>query len=347
MIVIIKYKQGNLLKADVEALVNTVNCVGVMGKGIALQFKQAFPDNYTEYRKACRAESVKPGEMFITPTGNLFNPKFIINFPTKRHWKGKTRIKDIEDGLKTLTDEVRKLGIKSIAIPPLGCGNGGLNWKDVHPMIESAFSNLPELCVELYPPKGSPAPESIKIGTKKPKLTKARALFLALMENYAVPGYRLTLLEIQKLAYFLQESGEPLRLRFVKGKYGPYADNLNHVLQILDGHYIRGYGDRNRKAQIRILPDASDKALDFLSKEIVSLKRLNQVSNIIRGFETPYGLELLSTVHWVIRNNPSINSDSEKVIHAFHNWNERKKKLFKEQHIVKAWEHLNNRDIFK
>jgi O-acetyl-ADP-ribose deacetylase (regulator of RNase III) len=138
----IELKTGNLLSENAEALVNTVNCVGIMGKGIALQFKRAYPENFRQYEKACKAGVVQPGHMFIFPTSNLSNPKYIINFPTKRHWRNKSKIEDIQSGLITLVEQVKLLGITSIAIPPLGCGNGGLNWADVKPLIESAFSQL-------------------------------------------------------------------------------------------------------------------------------------------------------------------------------------------------------------
>ena len=157
----IKHTKGNLLEADVEALVNTVNCVGVMGKGIALQFKQTFRDNFQAYANACRKGEVKPGRIFIFPTDRMINPKFIINFPTKQHWKGKSKIKDIEMGLRALIDEVRNLGIKSIAVPPLGCGYGGLEWPEVRNLIEAAFEQLPDVQVLLYAPKGTPDAESM------------------------------------------------------------------------------------------------------------------------------------------------------------------------------------------
>lgn len=342
---LIEYKNGNLLEADVEAIVNTVNCVGVMGKGIALQFKQAFPDNFKEYQKACRSKEVKVGNMF-TYLRSIINPKYIINFPTKVHWKGKSKMEYIESGLKALVDEVKKLKIKSIAIPPLGCGNGGLEWDEVRPHIEKAFVDLPDVQVLIYAPVGAPAPDSIKIATEKPKLTRSRALFLALMDDYAAPGYMLSLLEIQKLAYFLQETGEPLRLNFTKHFYGPYAENLNHVLQRMDGHYIRGYGDRSRVAQIRLQPKAAEEARDYLASEKESSEHLNKVSNIIRGFETPYGLELLATTHWVIKDNSEINRDHNKVVEAVQKWSKRKKELFKENHIISAWKHLNNQGLF-
>lgn len=143
---------GNVLRADAEALVNTVNCVGVMGKGIALQFKQAFPENFRAYETACHAGMVVPGRMFIFDSGRLINPRYLINFPTKRHWRDKSRMADIRAGLKALIDDVRRLGVRSIAVPPLGCGLGGLNWREVRPMIEGAFSELPDVKVLLFEP---------------------------------------------------------------------------------------------------------------------------------------------------------------------------------------------------
>lgn len=259
----IEFKQGNLLEENAEALVNTVNCVGVMGKGIALQFKQAFTENFRQYEKACRADEVQPGRMFTVATGNLFYPRYIINFPTKRHWKGKSKIEDIESGLKALIKEVQELGISSIAIPPLGCGNGGLDWSDVKPLIESAFTELPDVQVVVFEPTGAPAAEKMRVATSKPNITRARALFIRLLELYGIQGYELTKLEIQKLAYFLQMAGEPLRLRYDKHQYGPYADNLNHVLQVIEGHYIRGYGDRNQDSEIYVLPEGREAAQTF------------------------------------------------------------------------------------
>ncbi|MFN6570416.1 macro domain-containing protein [Dendronalium sp. ChiSLP03b] len=200
----IEFKQGNLLEENAEALVNTVNNVGVMGKGIALQFKQAYPENFRQYEKACRAGEVQPGQMFTVSTDSLFNPKYIINFPTKRHWKSKSKIEDIKSGLVALVAEVQRLGITSIAIPPLGCGNGGLNWLEVKPLIESAFAQLPHVQVIIFEPSGAPAAENMQIATKKPNITRGRALIIHLLEAYGIPGYELTKLEIQKLAYFLQ-----------------------------------------------------------------------------------------------------------------------------------------------
>jgi O-acetyl-ADP-ribose deacetylase (regulator of RNase III) len=149
----LEFKQGNLLEEDAQALVNAVNCVGVMGKGIALQFKQAYPENFRQYKKACDAKEVQPGRMFTVPTGELFNPKYIINFPTKRHWRSQSKLEDIQTGIKTLVAEVQQLGITSIAIPALGCGNGGLDWVEVKPLIESAFVELPRVRAMIFEPE--------------------------------------------------------------------------------------------------------------------------------------------------------------------------------------------------
>lgn len=337
----IEYTKGNLLLADTEALVNTVNCVGYMGKGIALQFKQAYPANFKAYEKACRAHEVKPGHMFIFETDSMVNPKYIINFPTKRHWRGKSRIEDIESGLKELIEDVKRLGIRSIAVPPLGSGLGGLDWNIVRPMIDSAFAVLPDMQVLLYSPQGAPDAKQMPVGTQRPKMTAARALFIKLMDQYSALHYRRTLLEIQKLAYFLQEAGEPLRLRFEKGLYGPYAHNLNKVLEILEGHYTRGFGDSQKPdTEIELLCGAVEEADTYLAKHVESLKRLQHVSDLIVGFETPYGMELLSSVHWVAMHDEPCTKDEASAAEAVQGWNERKRKMFHAHHVQVAWDRL-------
>ena len=207
---------GNLLEAETEALVNTVNCVGVMGKGIALQFKQAFPDNFKDYAQACDKGKVRMGRMFVYRTDRMFHPKYIINFPTKRHWKAKSRLEDIELGLKDLMRVIKDLGIKSIAVPPLGSGLGGLNWEEVKRKIIDSFDGVLDVEVLLYEPKGAPKSDEIPIATSKPRMTRGRALLVKLLDIYRSQGYRHNLLEIQKLMYFLQEAGEKLRLKFKK-----------------------------------------------------------------------------------------------------------------------------------
>jgi len=340
----IEKAQGNILRADAEALVNTVNCVGFMGKGIALQFKKAHPDNYDAYKKACDTGEVQPGRMFIYETGSMINPKYIINFPTKRHWKGKSLLEDVKAGLKTLNDEVRKRNIKSIAVPPLGCGLGGLQWDVVKPLIEKTFTDLPNVKVLLFEPQGAPDAKTMPIGTKYPKMTIARALFIKLMHQYNQFAYRLTLLEIQKLAYFLQEAGEPLKLKYDAGLYGPYAPNLNKVLEALEGHYTQGYGDTQKPdVEIELLPHAVDKADEFLAEYKDKYPLLDKVANLIEGFETPYGMELLSSVHWVAQRDADPARNPDEAVRKIHNWNERKRKMFRDDHVRVAWARLQEK----
>lgn len=344
----IELTRGNLLEAPAEALVNTVNCVGYMGKGIALQFKQAFPANFKHYEAACHSGDMVPGKMMIHDNGGLVNPRYIINFPTKRHWKGKSRIEDIESGLSALVADVQRLGIRSIAVPPLGCGLGGLEWRVVRPMIEQAFAGLPDVQVLLFEPAGAPEAKAMPVRTERPHMTPARALFIRLMDAYSALDYSRTLLEVQKLAYFLQEAGEPLRLNYEAGHYGPYAPNLNKVLEVMEGHFIRGYGDSQKPdAEIELLSGAVDEASMFLADKRDSLARLDQVADLIEGFETPYGMELLATVHWVAhyggRQGEAPAVDMDAAIDVVHAWNPRKQNIFKPDHIRAAWMQLAQR----
>jgi len=338
----IKFMSGDLLRANVEALVNTVNTVGVMGKGIALQFKQAFPANFAAYEKAAKREEIIPGKMHVFETGQFTNPRYIINFPTKRHWRGKARLEDIEAGLQDLIHVIREMQIRSIAIPPLGCGFGGLDWNEVRPIILAALEQVPDVETWLYAPEGAPKAEKMAVGTSRPGLTVGRAALIELIEKYALPGYRLTQIEIQKLAYFLQAVGEPLRLDYARNQFGPYAEKLHFVIQRLNGHYLSGYGDRSNASNIYLLPNAKEEAEQFLKDHPDTQERLEKVSNLIDGFETPYGMELLATVHWLAQEEPSVKNDYKAAVHGFETWNQRKREHFKPEHIKTAWERLKH-----
>jgi O-acetyl-ADP-ribose deacetylase (regulator of RNase III) len=337
----IELTHGNLLKADAEALVNTVNTAGYMGKGIALQFKQAFPANFAAYQRACTHGDIQIGRMFVYETGALYHPRYIINFPPKAHWRGKSQLAYVEQGLVALIDEVKQRGVQSIAVPPLGCGLGGLDWAVVRPLIEQAFAPLPAVHVLLYAPAGTPDAESMPIGTTRQLLTPPRALLIKLIERYNQLAYRLSLLEIQKLAYFLQEADEPLQLNFTKRWYGPYAHNLNKVLERLEGHYIRGYGDSQKPdAELQILPGAVTAADAVLQGATASLQRLQRVSAVIEGFETPYGMELLASVHWLATHEEPAVVNADQAIAGIHQWTGRKQKTFHPAHIQVAWQRL-------
>ncbi len=333
--------KGNLLEAHAEALVNTVNCVGVMGKGIALQFKQAFPENFRAYKKATDAGLVKLGEVLVVHTGCRENPSYIINFPTKYHWREKSNLSDIGTGLRSLLREVRLLGITSIAVPPLGCGNGGLDWADVKPLIEAAFAELPAVRLLLFEPGSAPEADRMPVNTAAPRMNRTRALLVSLLGRYREVGYKSSLLEVQKLLYFLQAAGEPLKLDYAEGKYGPYAEKVNFILQAMEGHFIKGYGDRNSPSGIYVLQSAVEPARALLAKESDAEERLERVSRLIEGFETPYGMELLATVHWVAHEDHLASTDLETAITQVQGWSRRKSDLFTRNHIQDAWEWLH------
>lgn len=339
---------GDILTADAEALVNTVNCVGIMGRGIALQFRKAFPDNFKAYEAVCKRDELQPGQMFVFRTGQLTNPRYIINFPTKRHWKGKSRLTDIESGLTALVAEVQRFGIRSIAIPPLGCGQGGLDWAEVRPRIEQALAAVPDVQVLLYGPSGAPvSPADSTSSRAVPKMTEGRAALVGLMQRYlaGLMDPFISLLEVHKLMYFMQAAGEPLRLRYVKAPYGPYAENLRHVLLSVEGYLTSGYTDGidDPEKQLELVPGAVADADQFLAGHPDTQRRFERVADLVKGFETPFGLELLSTVHWVSMQEGATTPD--KAIAATFDWNVRKRR-FASQQIALAWTVLQNKGWF-
>ncbi len=341
---VIKLQKGDILRSNAQALVNTVNCVGIMGRGVALQFKKAFPDNFKSYERACDRGQVQLGSVLVFDRNRITGPRYILNFPTKQHWKNKSRLEDIEAGLKDLVRKVRELHIQSIAIPPLGCGLGGLKWSEVRPRIEAAFESLPEVRVLLFEPKGAPHATKMVKQRKVPEMTKGRAALLVLMRRYlaAVMDPFVSLLEIHKLMYFLQEAGEQLRLKYEKAVYGPYAANLRHVLTAIEGHYVVGYGDAkdNPDKPLELKKGAGEAAERFLADHPGTLMRFDQVANLIEGFETPLGMELLATVHWVAACEGA--RTLPEAIEKTYSWNERKR-AFSEKHIGIAWNILKRK----
>lgn len=338
----IELQRGNLLEAHTEALVNTVNTKGVMGKGVALQFKRRYPANYQAYVAACKAEQVEVGKMFVTelPVSLESGPRYIINFPTKRHWRGSSRLNYIEAGLEDLVRVVREHCIRSIAIPALGCGNGGLEWAEVRPLIEGAFAALPEVHVYLYPPDQNPDPDSpiLRPITKRPHLTRGSAAMLRLFREYLLPDYTLGRTEAQKLMYFLQVAGFDLKLNFQKSKFGPYDNNVRYVLERMEGHYIQGYGTGESGSRIHLLPGAAEEARNTLLDSPEIEQSLERVTALIEGFETPFSLELLATVHWVATQEQA-TTPAEALVRIA-DWTPRKKLLMTPDKVDLAWRHL-------
>lgn len=332
----IEFKTGDLLAEDAEALVNTVNCVGHMGRGVALQFKRAWPENFAAYAAAVRRGEVQPGRLFIHETGRLTNPRLIINFPTKRHWRGKSRLEDVEAGLRALVREIREREIHSIALPALGSGLGGLPWPEVRERIERALADLPGVRVVIFEP--GPAPLD-GVGAKAraiPRMTIGRAVLVGLMSRY-IQGLLdpfITLLEVHKLMYFMQESGEGLKLRIEKGPYGPYAENLRHVIAPIEGHFITGYGEGGDAPEkvLELVPGAIEDARETLKGRAATNERFQRVAELIEGFESSFGLELLATVHFVMKNEGAGGDDD--VVARTYAWHDRKRRFSREQILL-------------
>ncbi|MCC6651031.1 MAG: macro domain-containing protein [Candidatus Eisenbacteria bacterium] len=328
----IRFTTGDILSSDTEAVVNTVNCVGVMGRGIALRFKDAFPANFDAYTGACKAGKVEPGRMFVFETGRLTPPRWVINFPTKRHWRGKSLLPDIESGLDALREEIRERGIRSIAIPPLGCGLGGLDWNDVRPRIVRALSELSEVEVVIFEPSDVRAPGRSPAPGES-QMTVGRAALVTLMRRYldALLDPSISLLEVHKLMYFLQAAGEPLKLRYTKGPYGPYAENLRHVLRQVEGTLVAGYGSDGDAPEtpLQLVAGAFERAHEFLNAAPDTRSRIERTAKLVDGFETPFGLELLATVHWVATEEKA--TGFEQIAVGVHAWSKRKRLFTREQ----------------
>jgi O-acetyl-ADP-ribose deacetylase (regulator of RNase III) len=338
----ITYKVGNILDEQVEALVNTVNTVGVMGKGIALQFKNAFPENFKAYSDAVDRNEINVGEVQVVPVNTMSGVKYIINFPTKDHWRFPSKIEWIKKGLIDLKEKIKKFNIASVAIPPLGCGNGGLEWHDVKQLMIEILCDLNAKIV-IYEP--SAAIKEALMKEDRPsaaRLTPPRAMLLYLLYQYRALGEFASEFAAEKLSYFLQRFGETqLKLNFKKGIYGPYSGQVRHVLYALNGYYLKGYEQKEAKPfeALELVASRKVEVKDYITKSVTinEQERLNNVAEFIQGFESPYGLELLATVDFLMYADDI--KDAEVIKQEL--WSERKQNMFPIAHIQLAIDHLS------
>jgi O-acetyl-ADP-ribose deacetylase (regulator of RNase III) len=337
------YKTGNLLTAPVEALVNTVNTVGVMGKGIALQFKETFTENYKAYSAAVKRGEVRTGKMFVTELYRTDQLRYIINFPTKQHWKSPSQMAYIREGLEDLRRVLTEYKIGSVALPPLGCGNGGLDWNAVRPLIEKVLGDL-DMEVLVYEPSSEIATRMAEEALPKSiTLTPARAMLLYLLYHYRQLGEFASEFAAEKLMYFLQRTGEKqLKLDFQKHFYGPYSGKVRHVLYALNGRYINGVSHKSNRPfdPIALVPERKEEITDYLSREIGKTEqaRLNTLINLIDGFQSPAGLELLASLDYLIQEEKTFDFDVLR--NGLQKWSSRKKKMFSDYQIEIALKRL-------
>jgi len=338
----IKKTKGNLLESSAEALVNTVNLQGVMGKGIALQFKKAFPYNYKEYKKACVESNIGIGKLHYTIDETLHGGKKVIfNFPTKTSWRKPSEYAYIEKGLQDLVRLIEELKIESIAIPPLGSGNGGLKWSNVLSLLYKYLDPL-EVLVEIYEP--SKEIETALI-IEKVKLTPARALLLTCLYEIVRNGNDVSEFAAEKCAYFLQRFGceDEFNLSFSPEVYGPYSGRVRFILNKLNGAYLSGYYDMNLGPfdEIGIKVDSRKEIEDYLlhygNKNLKLIA--DKTCEFLGSFSSNFGLELLSSIDYIISNTGK--NDIDSVVAAINEWSPRKADLFNNNaYFTLAVDHL-------
>ena len=340
----ITYKQGNLLEDKAEALVNTVNLQGVMGKGIALAFSVQMPDIIQPYKAACKSGELSIGHLQIL-SSTLNNRKVkVINFPTKTNWRKPSEIEYILLGLRDLVNVLRENDIESVALPPLGAGNGGLDWKDVKSLIEKELAGLP-IQINVYEPLPGLNPV---IQGKIVNLTPGRAMLLHLLRAYRAQPVQpdADKLVVQKLCYFMERLGEPMRANFKRGTFGPYSHGIEKMIVQMDGSYLQGEGalaDQKRFGLLWVKPEAEMEIKKTLtsSLRIDQSDRLDKLMRFIEGFESPFWLEALSSVDWLIQNNLYSKDDiALEVLPDIKQWNRRKAQLFTYPYIQVCVQHL-------
>jgi len=325
----IHYKTGNLLESEADALVNTVNTVGVMGKGIALQFKNMFPNNFKEYVVACKKNEVKIGHLLVTEEQALLSgKKIIINFPTKTNWRLPSEYQYIEAGLTELIKVIKERNIKSIAVPPLGSGNGGLDWNKVKHILEKYLANV-DCEIQIYEPSKA-IQEALK--KERVKLTPARAMLLSVLYELVRNGEFVSEFSSEKIAYFLQRFGakDTFKLEFQPNFYGPYSGKVKHVLYYLNGSYIIGYSSKDKKPfeELGLIPDAEIEVIEFLDRTENAAHKIivEKTKNFLSGFYSPFGLELLTTIDFIITEKKATTLDA--ITKELEDWSDRKKTLF-------------------
>ncbi|MFD1467280.1 macro domain-containing protein [Hymenobacter caeli] len=338
----ITYHTGNLLDAPAQALVNTVNTVGVMGKGVALQFRERFKQNYAAYLKACKQGELSPGHLLAVEELTANGPLLIINFPTKTDWRRKSTYGYVEAGLRALADLIGQRQLTSVALPPLGCGHGGLDWERVRPLIEQYLGGLPTTNVLVYEPNAQVKALLQQKPAATGRLTPARAMLLYSLFAYESLGEEASIFAANKLAYFLQRLGEPLKLQFKAHHYGPYSPAVQHVLYNLNGKYIQGLEQNEAKAfeplalNYGYFEELGAYIAQHLSPE--QQHRLNSLLMLIDGFQSSLSLEVLASVDFLQTNEPN---QSIGQLHAgLQTWSERKRRLISPYHVQVAYEHL-------
>lgn len=338
----IHYTTGDILFSNADALVNTVNTVGVMGKGLALQFKKLFPANFKAYQNACKTGVLQIGKPLVFEEESLLNgKKIIINIPTKTDWRLPSQYSYVESGLEALKEIIHARNLKTVAIPPLGAGNGKLDWVKVKTIIEEKLSDV-KADIYVFEPGGEP---SSVIDTTKKALTPARAMLLAVLYDLVRNGEFVSEFSVQKVTYFLQRFGaeNEFRLDFQPYHYGPYSSKIRHLLYQLNGFYIAGFESKDKKPFDMLSLQTEHRPIvnAFLEKPENSkfLGITQKTKAFLAGFYSDFSLELLSTIDFIISENKGI--DEAGIKEKLQHWNQRKTRFSNDQYIQLALNQLN------
>lgn len=324
------YMTGDLLKSNAEALVNTVNCEGYMGKGIAYQFKLQFPKNNEAYKKACQSGELRPGKLHYFAE----NGKIIINFPTKDKWREKSKIEYIDSGLSALIELIIKLDIKSIAIPPLGSGNGGLIWYEVKKVIEEKLEGISQTVnISIF----EPSQNYSSVPQAEPKLSTSALVLMEIKKNLN----KFSSFRLQKAAYFANIFSPKNYFNFVAHKYGPYDHSIDIISQRIR-EFQKYYGTSSTEDAKRILYNKLiSESVDSKLSEL--LPAIQKGCSFVNSINSDHELECISTTCFLIEHSNGLTE--EEVISGFKAWSDEKAKKFTEKEIHDSIEKLVLADI--
>lgn len=326
----INFTTGNLLESTAECLINTVNCEGYMGKGIAYQFKLRFPENNKDYVRACKIGELKVGKLHYF----LEDGKVIINFPTKDKWRNQSKIEYIDDGLNELIKLLPNLNVKNIAIPPLGCGNGGLDWNEVKSLIMNKLKQLESnYNFIIY----EPSQNYSAISKEAPKLNASSLVLMQIKLNLN----KFNTLRLQKTAYFLNIFLGDSYFKFKKYKYGPYDNSISIIGKNIK-EFQNYYGTKDTKeaysiAHRTMVSEQTEKKLELLKPAI------KLATTYVNNINTDKELECISTILFLIQNN--IIENENDIIIEFKAWSEDKANRFSQEDILNGIEYLLETNI--
>ena len=336
--------QGDLFDADAAALVNPVHCAGLMKRGLCRQFKTRFPDNFEQYKAACDADALAPGDVLVHDRGGLFGdaqqPRYVLNVATKDHWRDDSSAAYIDAGMASVVDAVTTRGLSSLAVPALGCGGGGLHWSTVRPLLTAPLAALEGVQAWVYAPR-STQEHSGAATAEPPAMTQGRAELLLGLAACAAPDARVHPHAAHNLAFLLQGMGAALHLSFEPGAHGLRAAGLSAVLRRIDGHFIDGYAPSHQDSPFGLHHGATKTAERTVMARDEAAERHDQIRALLEEGRAAPTLELLATVGWLVRHDASVRRRPDAAVRAVQDWSRRAAERFSPTQITTAWQQLH------